>query len=73
MDRVLDLHCWELDDGEAVVSARLLTSAADVIGANGIADAAREVLESRFDVSHATLEMRCAQAPELPCRAVAPR
>ncbi len=73
VERVLDLHCWELDDGEAVVSARLLTSAEDVLGANSIADAARDLLESRFDVSHATLEMRCARAPELACRAVVPR
>ena len=65
---VLDLHVWELDDGEAIVSARLLTeSDLPLPEANAIADMARQRLEEKFNIVHATIEMRSPHAPELSC------
>ena len=68
---VLDLHVWELDDGEAVVSARLQPTAASLSlsESNALADKLRTVLMDTFDIAHATLEMRCESSPALPCNA----
>lgn len=68
---VLDLHVWELDDGEAVVSARLQPKAPTLsLGeSNALADELRKLLMETFDITHATLEMRCVSSPELPCGA----
>lgn len=68
---VLDLHVWELDDGEAVVSARVQPDAPtlSLSESNALADALRQLLMESFDITHATLEMRCVSSPELPCGA----
>ena len=68
---VLDLHVWELDDGEAVVSARLQPGAPSLsLGeSNALADTLRTLLMDTFDIAHVTIEMRCASSPGLPCGA----
>lgn len=70
---VLDLHVWELDDGEAVVSARLQpsTPSLSLAESNALADGLRQRLIESFDIAHATLEIRCGSSPDLPCGAEA--
>lgn len=68
---VLDLHVWELDDGAAVVSARLEPEAPalSLSESNALADTLRQLLMKTFNITHVTLEMRCVSSPELPCGA----
>ncbi len=68
---VSDLHIWELDDGEAILSARLEpTETLSLVEANTLADSLRKELEARFHIAHATLEMRCGAAPPVPCESI---
>lgn len=61
---VRDLHLWELDSGEPVLSAMLLIEQTDLVESNHLTDGLRGMLRERFDVSHATLECRRDSAPD---------
>lgn len=61
---VHDLHLWELDADERVLSAVICCSETSLAGATACADRLRQVLHDRFGVDHATLELRPAEAPK---------
>lgn len=55
---VHDLHLWELDSGEPVLSAVLVVDEDNLLEASRLCDRLRTTLKERFRVSHATLECR---------------
>jgi cobalt-zinc-cadmium efflux system protein len=59
-----DLHVWELDSGEPVLSAVALVEVESLDGANEVADRLRARLHDRFAIEHATFECRGRDAPE---------
>lgn len=61
---VRDLHLWELDSGEPVLSAMLLVNEERVEDANEVCDRLRAALQERFAIAHATLECRWGEAPD---------
>ncbi len=62
--KVYDLHLWELDAEERVLSAVVCCSEISLAAATECADRLRKVLHDRFGVDHATLELRPTEAPE---------
>ncbi|MFC7582831.1 hypothetical protein ACFQYP_02715 [Nonomuraea antimicrobica] len=53
-----DLHLWTLTSGMNVATAHLV--AADLGDSHAVLDRAREVLLSRHDIAHATLQIEPA-------------
>ncbi|MEO0322735.1 MAG: cation diffusion facilitator family transporter [Myxococcota bacterium] len=60
---VRDLHLWELDSGESVLSAILVVDEEMLGGANRLCNGLRATLKERFGVVHATLECRQDEPP----------
>ena len=60
---VRDLHFWQLDSGQTVLSAVVCCTAGTLAEATALAARPRELLHDRFEVDHATLEMRTVDAP----------
>jgi cobalt-zinc-cadmium efflux system protein len=65
VEKVLDLHAWELDSGEVVASIVVATQQTDLRVLTAAADRLREVLAHDFHVTHCTVEWRdgAGQAP----------
>lgn len=55
---VHDLHLWTLTSEMEVLTAHVVTT--DATGAHSVLDAAREVLATRHDIAHATLQVEPA-------------
>jgi cobalt-zinc-cadmium efflux system protein len=66
VDRVIGLHAWELDSGEAVASLVLVTNENDLARLAATADELRGALLEEFRIAHATIEWR-PQASPRPC------
>ena len=60
---VEDLHLWELDSGEPILSAMLLVQLAGLHDANEVCDGLRASLHERLGIEHTTLECRQREAP----------
>ena len=67
VERVVGLHAWELDSGEAVASLVLVTSENDLKLLAGAADALRHTLLQRFRIAHTTIEWRPTESPRACC------
>ncbi len=63
---ILDLHLWELDSEERVLSAIVRCTEPTLAAATECADRLRRTLHDRFGVEHATVETRLHEAPEPP-------
>jgi cobalt-zinc-cadmium efflux system protein len=65
VEKVLDLHAWELDSGEVVASIVVATTQTDLRVLTAAADRLREKLSHDFHVTHCTVEWRdgAGQAP----------
>lgn len=61
---VEDLHLWELDSGEPVLSAMLIVDIEALHDANELSDRLRATLRERFAIDHTTLECRHRDAPD---------
>ena len=72
VERVVGLHAWELDSGEAVASLVLVTSHNDLRLLAGVADELRQTLLSRFRIAHTTIEWRPSESPRACCDEGAP-
>ncbi|RVU42612.1 cation transporter [Lujinxingia sediminis] len=59
-----DVHAWELDDGQAVISVVIKTRVDTLAEATALSDTLRAALHEHFDIGHATVECRHADAPE---------
>lgn len=58
-----DLHVWQLDTGQTVASAVILSDVMTLQDAAALADRIRQRLHDDFHVDHATLELRPPNAP----------
>ncbi|MBX3251552.1 MAG: cation transporter [Myxococcales bacterium] len=58
-----DLHVWQLDTGQTVASAVILSEVGTLEEAAALADRIRQRLHDEFHVDHATLEIRPSSAP----------
>ncbi len=63
VERVRDLHVWQLDSGQTVASLVVICSAQTLADASAVADALRLHLHDTYAVDHATIELRPASAP----------
>lgn len=66
VERVVGLHAWELDSGEAVASLVLVTRENDLTRLAAVADELRRTLLLKFRITHATIEWRPEESPR-PC------
>lgn len=69
VERVVGLHAWELDSGEAVASLVLVTSENDLKLLAVVADELRHTLLHRFRIVHTTIEWRPSESPRACCPA----
>jgi cobalt-zinc-cadmium efflux system protein len=67
VERVVGLHAWELDSGEAVASLVLVTGENDLKLLAHIADHVRGALLKRFRIAHTTIEWRPMESPRACC------
>lgn len=56
--QVDDLHVWELDSGEAVLSTIVRVQVPDLLAAGQLSDRIRGTLRDQFGIEHATIESR---------------
>ncbi len=64
---VEDLHVWELDSGQPILTAVLTVSEPDVVCANELCDAIRAELAHQVSIEHATLECRHTDRVRIGC------
>lgn len=62
-----DLHIWELDSGQPILTAVLTINESDMRKANALCDEIRTLLRSEFSIEHATLECRHADEARFGC------
>ena len=58
------LHVWEIEEGRLSAEAHIVVTAAEWTEADRIKQAAKEMLEAKFDIGHSTLELEHRQLIE---------
>ena len=58
-----DLHIWALDAGKPVLTAVVVVEAERTDEATACIDGLHRMLASRFEIHHATIELRASNAP----------
>jgi cobalt-zinc-cadmium efflux system protein len=62
---VHDLHVWSISSGLRTMSAHILTSDVSISMGAGIQSQVSELLATRFNIAHATLQLECVEcAPD---------
>ncbi|GAB4294006.1 MAG: CDF family zinc transporter ZitB [Myxococcota bacterium] len=67
VEELLDLHLWELNTGQLVLTAVLITADCSVSSAEETSDRLREMLKREYGVEHSTFEWRTSSQNITPC------
>jgi cobalt-zinc-cadmium efflux system protein len=69
VEQLIDLHVWEINSGQVVLSATLVSGCRPLSELTRVSDSLRKMVREEFNVDHATFEWVTPEAAEAGCEA----